>query len=484
MSNAPTLKIKSDFSRQDSQLMNLSKISEALSTSREKDLLPYWNELCLEKSKRLLSLTRTGYVGSDLTWSSLSLPSSTQQSWFSTKHDYHQTKNLFETSSPLSTFSPPGFTDSANTTSRSKKIRIYPKRESGLRLRQYLGLSRYWFNKAIEHLKQPDTKASLYDVRTIQNNEHPEWAFDCPQRIREHSINEACQAVKNAKRKYGTTHRFQQVKFRSRKDPVQRFGFDKQSLNKNFVFKGSNKILFDSSESINSELEGTRIIKENGRWFLILPQRRSIKTPDNQRLGAVAIDPGVRTFVSYYSETHHGKIGEGDFNRIFRLCVNLDRMMSKMYLSRSRRRRNIRRAAERLRWKIKDLINDLHHKTANFLVRNFDIVFLPTFETQQMVSRLRHKTARMMLTFAHFRFKSFLKAKGEEYSCEVIDVSEAYTSKTCSYCGKIHNIGSKKVLRCGCGATVDRDLNGARGIYLRALMATSIPADSRNATVC
>jgi len=155
--------------------------------------------------------------------------------------------------------------------------------------------------------------------------------------------------------------------------------------------------------------------------------------------------------------------------------------MSRICLSKGKQRNRIRKAAERLRWKIKDLINDLHHKVANFLVRNFDIVFMPTFEMQQMVSRLRHKTARMMLTFAHFRFKSFLKAKGEEYSCKIVDVSEAYTSRTCSYCGMIHNIGSRKVMRCGCGAAVDRDLNGARGIYLRALRAFSVSTDSGNA---
>jgi len=57
----------------------------------------------------------------------------------------------------------------------------------------------------------------------------------------------------------------------------------------------------------------------------------------------------------------------------------------------------------------------------------------------------------------------------------VIEVNEAYTSKTCSYCGNIQNIGSKKVMKClSCGATVDRDLNGARGIYLRALAASPL----------
>jgi len=41
-----------------------------------------------------------------------------------------------------------------------------------------------------------------------------------------------------------------------------------------------------------------------------------------------------------------------------------------------------------------------------------------------------------------------------------------------AFCGKIHQIGSKKVMKCECGANVDRDLNGARGIFLRAFAVT------------
>jgi hypothetical protein len=61
------------------------------------------------------------------------------------------------------------------------------------------------------------------------------------------------------------------------------------------------------------------------------------------------------------------------------------------------------------------------------------------------------------------------------------DCCEAYTSKTCSFCGKIHNIGSKKILKYSCGITVDRDLNGARGILLRALAVT--PRQKKSAIV-
>ncbi|MEZ5672374.1 MAG: zinc ribbon domain-containing protein [Thiotrichaceae bacterium] len=80
-------------------------------------------------------------------------------------------------------------------------------------------------------------------------------------------------------------------------------------------------------------------------------------------------------------------------------------------------------------------------------MQNVRYSFIPTFETQQMVSKLCSSVARNMMTFAHYRFKQFLKAKGQEYQCDVVEVSEAYTTKTCSYCGKQHNMGSKKVIK-------------------------------------
>ena len=43
----------------------------------------------------------------------------------------------------------------------------------------------------------------------------------------------------------------------------------------------------------------------------------------------------------------------------------------------------------------------------------------------------------MMMTFAHYRFKNCLKHKAYETGKLVIDVNEAYTSKTCSWTGEV-----------------------------------------------
>jgi putative transposase len=92
-----------------------------------------------------------------------------------------------------------------------------------------------------------------------------------------------------------------------------------------------------------------------------------------------------------------------------------------------------------------------------------------------MVSRsyrkIGSKSARQMLTLGHFRFKQFLRSKAFEYGKTVIDVCEAYTSKTVSWTGEmIQNLGGREVVRSSIdGQEMDRDINGARGIFLRAL---------------
>jgi putative transposase len=453
--------------------MNLSQTLAVNSTSSEKDLTPYWNESCLVMSQKLLSYTKTGCVGLDLNLLNLLSKNTIAPSWFSMKVSCHHKQNLSATSYQSFTSSLADCTDLESTVVRSKKIRIYPKNRQ--QARRYLGLSRWWYNRIINYLRQEGTKASLYDVRKVvqKGDDIPGWAMDCPQRIREHAMSDACHAVKNAKANCLKTGEFQQVSFRAKRDPIQSFGFDKQSLNQDFVFSRKNqKLEFEASETFHTDLEGTRIVREGSRYFVIIPQKLPYQVPENQRIDAVALDPGIRTFMSFYSEVLHGKIGEGDFQRIYRLCLHLDRLISLISKAKCRQKRRMRKAAERMRWKIWDLINDLHKKVANFLVRTFNRILIPTFETSQMVTKLASSTARNMLTFAHYRFKQYLKNRGQQAMCEVIEVNEAYTTKTCSYCGTEHKMGSKKRMKCNCGADVDRDLNGARGIFLRALAAS------------
>ena len=59
-----------------------------------------------------------------------------------------------------------------------------------------------------------------------------------------------------------------------------------------------------------------------------------------------------------------------------------------------------------------------------------------------------------------------------EYGKRVVDVNEAYTSKTHPETGEIKNMGGAKKIRLLSGEWINRDLVGARNILLRALVDT------------
>ena len=142
----------------------------------------------------------------------------------------------------------------------------------------------------------------------------------------------------------------------------------------------------------------------------------------------MALDPGVRTFLTYFSETDCGKIGHHAFGRIQRLCHWLDDLISRTAKAPNRRkRRQMRSAQARMRQRITNLVDELHWQLARWLTSNYRIILLPTFETHDMTQRagrrIRSKTARMMLTFRHFEFKQRLQWKAWQRGALVLDVN-------------------------------------------------------------
>lgn len=88
--------------------------------------------------------------------------------------------------------------------------------------------------------------------------------------------------------------------------------------------------------------------------------------------------------------------------------------------------------------------------------------------TKRGVRKLREKSVRQKLTRSHYRFKVFLKQKASEYGVQVIDVCEASTSKPVSWISEWGaNLGGSEVIKSSEGYRMDRDLNGARRIFIK-----------------
>jgi putative transposase len=228
-----------------------------------------------------------------------------------------------------------------------------------------------------------------------------------------------------------------------------------------------------NSKSDIPTLPDARMVFEFGRWLLCIPETVPTLQAENQGR-VVALDPGIRSLQTLFSEMTCGQIRTGDFAQIVRLAAHPDGLLARLDPNRKENRFNAmkRYPMHRTAGRSRDLVDELHWKTCRFLVRDFDVVLIPSVETKDMAlkckRKIRKKSVRSLLTFSHYRFKQRSKDKASEFGKVVPEVDEAYTSKTASWTGEIKKIGGAKCITTkyitSGGIKVERDINGVRGI--------------------
>lgn len=380
------------------------------------------------------------------------------------------TSTSYSTSLPSCTASVPDSTLYENTSLRCRKIQIYPSAELNRKWRQWSAACRYVYNAAVAYQKKNGRTSKLKLRNLIMQSDLPQWVKDAPCHIRQNAIFDAHLAYKASK----------DCKFRSCRAPSQTIKFNDCNYSSGTWYPSLTKgLTFTASEPVPPQCStSTQLVKCKDKWFAIFPE--PVRVSANYSKKVIALDPGVRTFLTGFDGEKYCEFGRSDMGRITRLCQHLDGLMSRLAKQTNRRQRQkMGKAAARMRSKIQNLINEAHKQVACYLTQNYGTIFLPTFETSQMVQKgkrkIRSKTARAMLTWAHYRFKLFLKQKAHLNGCTVVDVTEEYTSKTCTSCGHIHRkLGGAKTFKCpSCGHILPRDMNGALGIMLKALSDTT-----------
>ena len=370
-------------------------------------------------------------------------------------------------------------------------MRIYPDRDQRAKLKLWFDAARFTYNRTIELLTADGApNASWLKIKKQILTKLPDWTKPTPYEVKSNAVRDACLAV-SAVKKFNKQLKIDRAKgirlqedyahFRSRRDDSQTIFIHASALSHRGVYHTLLGPL-KKREPIPHAHGDAKLTLRHHQYHLSVPFKRMgphlgesnlrLWTPDQVKV--VALDPGVRNFIAWFSEDGCGKLGETDFGRIQRLCQHQDNLLSRATQAPSRKRRNMRRAAERMTVKIQNLVNELHHKTARYLVDNFDVILLPAFRSSEVVIRgqrkIRSKTVRNLLNYAHHRFRNFLLHKAAETGSTVLIVNEAYTSKTVSWTGEInHKLGGRKTVRSSDGRTMDRDINGARGTFLRAL---------------
>ena len=403
---------------------------------------PYWNETIAAFSDSVWLPTGTTAHNAAINRAPGWTSKSAAHSWFSTNRIAAPNPDLPRL---YSTAAVPATTVRATagaTKQQTRRIQVYPESTQKLAIATWLTASRWTYNLTAKIL-QSGIPAVWKHIASMVMPEvkalHPEWD-SVPYQVKRTAVRDACRAMSNVKtfnlelkadqaQGNRADEEFAQLGYRSRKNPKQSCYIADDAVTEHGVYHTMLGPL-RMAEAIPAEHKECRLVQERG---------------------------------------HHA------FGRIQRLCHWLDDLISRTAKEPNRRkRRQMRSAQARMRQRITNLVDELHWQLARWLTSNYRIILLPTFETHDMTQRagrkIRSKTARMMLTFRHYEFKRRLQWKAWQRGALVLDVNEAYTSKTRSWDGTVNTkLGGAKVIRDENGFGMDRDVNGARGIFLRAL---------------
>lgn len=313
------------------------------------------------------------------------------------------------------------------------------------------------------------------------------WQKEVPYDTRQEGIADAIQSFKNnldALRE-GRITSFD-VKFRSKKQTNQSFRVNKKALNVEnssmFVqrLKKKSKLRFrkrDVSKFLqDGTLDGNFMVVRTkpNFWYLCLPRTREPAVYENPVYKSVFLDPGVRTFQTFYSpDGVCGKIGGEEINnKLKAIATKHDHLMSvaSQRTVPSKTKKHLRARCATLRHKISNIVDDLHWQTCSFLCNTFQNIFLPRFEVADMVvgSPLGSKVTRKMLQLSHGKFRERILYYAKTKNRNVYLVGEEYTTKTCGSCGNLQEMAGNKIYQCpSCNARIDRDYNGARNVCLK-----------------
>ena len=472
------------------ETLRLSAILEAVSTSKDAAFKPYWTDVSQAISSNLLLPIGINCVDSAVKRYNTWWNKTVVNSWFSTRLFTVRQKSSPLIFSQSSTSSVVECTDTVATVTKSRKIPLLLSREQKKLLRFWAAGKRAAYNATLKYLQRHRGKSPHW--RTLKPKilrQLPNCYKSVPYQIKGDAVREAWQAMRNAKLKSKQTGEKQELGFQSRRMPSQSLFIPASAIREKGIFPTvlgaiayAEPILARFYQKRDKgvpkpidEVRDSRLLSEDGHWYLCVTYNEKKHASPTGAMRVVALDPGVRDFLTYFSETAFGWLGHQAINRIQRLCVHLDRLLSRIATCTVRRKkRTMRRAANQIRRRIRNLVKELHCKLVHFLVSNFDVILLPSFDTSQMTPRrsrrIGKKSVRQMLTLSHYKFKQRLLEKAAQHGKHVIVVNEAYTSKTVSWTGEVKkNIGGQKIITAEDGTSMHRDLNGARGILVRFL---------------
>lgn len=461
------------------QIMTLLRIVVLESIGKEKDYKPFWNTQCKEISMKLWLPTETECPDLDLSLSNgLSQKMEGNSESLIQRNISPLNKTYLTTCCPLYKSTPANKWVEEDTL-KTLRIRLKVSPEQRKIFRNWFGTNRYVYNKTINTI-QEGHKINFYDLRnklvTYTGNEDTinDWEILTPKEIRAQAVNDCVKAYKTcfSQLKKGLINNFN-ISYKSKHKKSDSVFIPKQSLkikeHSVIFYPRIDKTLktgFQVGKKTKKKLRNLeikhdcRLSWDGDYYWLCIPI--DAQKQENKSESICALDPGVRTFMTTYDP--EGKSLE------FKKSELMDKYYQKIRMMQSQGKKQTQ--INKYFRKIKNQVDHLHWNTIKYLLNNYQVILLPHFESQEMIKskKLHKSTKRTMNSLSHYTFKQRLIYKASLYKDKkILLVDEAYTSKTCGWCGNLNDkLGTNKVFKCPtCGIKLDRDFNGARNILIK-----------------
>ncbi len=367
---------------------------------------------------------------------------------------------------------------------RPRKIKLTPNKELKIKLIKYFNVYRYVYNQCVaEHRKDEVKNLSpillsiiLSDriISTTKETQREEfkWLNEYPYYVKYGAIREFITNIKSNRTKYKRTGKLYSMKFKSLKDEKQRYisiEVPRRLWNKGHFYSSDIRISQLTNREIQLKHDAKIQKSSTGSFYLIVLETK--KDILRNKKASIFIDPGSKTFLTGYSPNKNIVLNIGARNcKIDYLIKIKNKLNSKIDLTKNKRKKkSLNKAKKRLEKRVRNCVSYLHYKSAKILCDNFNTIYIPKMNFHTM-KNLRKLHKQKLQSLSHCYFVNLLKYKAEMYgeTCTIKEVQENYTTRTCSVCGFMYDVGRSRIYKCNeCFSILDRDINAGKNIMIK-----------------
>jgi transposase len=351
---------------------------------------------------------------------------------------------------------------------RSKKVRFVPSHDQQRKLNILFNDSRSVYNECIALYRKKEKNIRDKVLRSKLMREGLKFTLRSSEHIRQKAYDKFSSSKNSCEERNG------HLKFKSRKNYSQVIGIQHRDIcftSKNeFSFMKETFKMCENIGNVGFFSQDAEILKERGRYYIIIVEARNVPCKSEVKR-VVSLDMGERKFGSFYSPNGEiGFIAEECGEIIKNKILRKDKLYKRIEVENDNlKKKRMYKAWCRLSKRITSFVDDLHFKTINYLVQNYDTIIIGRLTNGVLKGKRPKIQKQLHSALKHYQFRQRLINACTIYGKQCFVVYEGLTTKTCSRCGFVNwKMKAEEIFKCPkCHYTCDRDIASSRNIFCK-----------------